>query len=76
MRILQLTTTLPAEFLGTTDTMGTVEPGKNADLVLLAYNPLTDVKHLGHIAGVVRAGKHYPAADLAARKEKLAGSVP
>ncbi len=76
LRILQLTTTLPAEFLGTTDTMGTVEPGKNADLVLLADNPLTDVKHLGHIAGVVRAGKHYPAADLAARKEKLAGSVP
>ncbi|WP_326954502.1 amidohydrolase family protein [Amycolatopsis sp. NBC_01286] len=76
LRILQLTTTLPAEFLGTTDTMGTVEPGKNADLVLLADNPLTDVKHLGHIAGVVRAGKYYPAADLAARKEKLAGSVP
>lgn len=55
--------------------MGTVEPGKNADLVLLAGNPLTDVKHLGHLVGVVRAGKHYPAADLAARKEKLASSV-
>lgn len=76
LRILQMCTLLAAEFLGTTATMGTVEPGKNADLVLLAENPLTDVAHLGRITGVVRAGRHHSQADLERLKRELAHSVP
>ena len=51
-----------AEFLGREDTLGSVEPGKQADLVLLDANPLDDVAHLHGIAGVVRAGRYHSAA--------------
>jgi Amidohydrolase family len=59
LRILQMTTLNAAEFLGRTDTMGTVEPGKKADLVLLWGNPIDDAANLHDIAGVVRAGRYY-----------------
>ncbi|GJF30581.1 amidohydrolase [Kitasatospora sp. NE20-6] len=72
LRILQMTTLLPAEFLGTTGTAGTVAPGRNADLVLLDGNPVESVDNLHRITGVVRAGHHHPAADLHALKERIA----
>lgn len=64
LRILQMATINAAEFLGRTATMGTVEPGKDADLVLLAQNPLTSVSNLHQIVGVVRAGQHFSAEAL------------
>jgi len=72
LRILQTATLFAAEFLDATDTMGTIEPGKNADLVLLADNPLTDAAHLSHISAVVRAGRYFSGTELANRKQKLA----
>jgi imidazolonepropionase-like amidohydrolase len=74
LKILQMTTTDPAEYLGREDKMGTVEPGRNADLVVLDANPLDDVKNLHRINAVIRAGKHYPAAELAALKARVASS--
>jgi imidazolonepropionase-like amidohydrolase len=72
LRILQMTTLNAAEFLGTTDTMGTVEPGKNADLVLLSGNPIDDVANLHDISGVVRAGRYYSSQSLASTVESIA----
>ena len=46
-----------AEFLGREDTLGTVEPGKEADLVLLNEDPVENVQNLHAIAGVVRGGR-------------------
>jgi Amidohydrolase family len=66
LRILQMATVNAAEFLGRTDTMGTVEPGKNADLVLLAGNPLEDACNLHHVSAVVHGGRHYSARELGA----------
>lgn len=40
---LRMTTLNGAEFLGRQSTMGTVDIGKNADLVVLDANPITDV---------------------------------
>ncbi|RXR28537.1 amidohydrolase family protein [Sphingobium fluviale] len=64
LRILQMTTIDPAEFLGKTLQMGTVEAGKAADLVILDKNPLTDAKNLHHIHAVVRRGDYYSPAAL------------
>jgi imidazolonepropionase-like amidohydrolase len=74
LKILQMTTTNPAEYLGRQDTMGTVEPGRHADLIVLDANPLDDVENLHHINAVVRAGKHYSAAELSALKTRAASS--
>jgi imidazolonepropionase-like amidohydrolase len=75
LKILQMTTTDPADYLGRRDSMGTVEPGRDADLVVLDANPLDSVENLHRINAVVRAGKHYSAADLAALKAKVAASA-
>ncbi len=72
LHILQMTTINPAEYLGRADTMGTVQPGRNADLVLLDANPLHDVANLGAIYAVVRAGKYYSRQDLAALQARVA----
>ena len=56
LRILQMTTSDAARFLGRTKTMGRVAPGIVADLVLLDADPTADVRNLHRIAGVVRAG--------------------
>ncbi|MFE9687228.1 amidohydrolase family protein [Streptomyces sp. NPDC006285] len=70
LRILQMTTLKAAEFLGTTDTMGTVEPGRLADMVLLRGNPVESVENLHGVAGVVREGRYYSEVDLADIKEQ------
>jgi imidazolonepropionase-like amidohydrolase len=76
LRILQMTTLDAAEFLGAAATMGTVEVGKDADLVLLDANPADDVKHLHQVSGVVRAGRHYTPADLKAIRSRVAAARP
>lgn len=50
-------TRLPAEWLGIDSIIGTVEPGKFADLVLLNDNPLTDIRNTQKIAGVFVNGR-------------------
>jgi imidazolonepropionase-like amidohydrolase len=72
LRILQMTTINAAEFLGRTDTMGTMEPGNNADIVLLRADPVENAAHLHDIAGVVRAGRYYSAETLTSTIETIA----
>jgi imidazolonepropionase-like amidohydrolase len=45
-----------AELLGIADRAGTVDVGKDADLVLLDADPLTDIAATGRIRLVVRRG--------------------
>jgi imidazolonepropionase-like amidohydrolase len=55
----------PARFFGQENILGTIEPGKLADLVLLEANPLTDIANTGRIAAVMRGGRVYDRAALA-----------
>jgi imidazolonepropionase-like amidohydrolase len=64
MEAIQSATRTPAEFLGRRGSAGTVERGKDADLVLLSADPLADIRNTRKIAGVVRAGKYYDRAAL------------
>jgi hypothetical protein len=53
MEALQAATRNPARYLGQLDSLGTVEVGKIADLVLLDANPLSDIRHTQKINAVV-----------------------
>jgi imidazolonepropionase-like amidohydrolase len=75
LEILQMTTLNGAEYLGREATMGRIAEGGDANLVVLAANPIASAQHLHRIAGVVRAGTYYPAAALEALKESVAAHV-
>ena len=67
MEALQAATLNPAKFLGKTDTFGTIQVGRVADLVLLNANPLEDISHTRKIHAVVLGGKFYPLANVRAQ---------
>ena len=46
------------------DSLGRIEPGKLADLVLLDANPLADIHNTQKIRAVVADGRLYRRADL------------
>jgi imidazolonepropionase-like amidohydrolase len=54
---LRTATTNPATFLGVTDSLGIVAPGKVADLVLLDANPLVDIANTKRIRAVIQGGR-------------------
>jgi imidazolonepropionase-like amidohydrolase len=56
---LQAATRNQARYFGLND-LGTVEPGKLADLVLLEADPLADIKNTRKIAAVVAGGRLLP----------------
>ena len=74
LKILQMATINPAEYLGRRDTMGTVERGRDADLVLLDADPLEKVDNLHRISGVVRAGVYYSSRDLEVLRSRVAST--
>jgi imidazolonepropionase-like amidohydrolase len=76
LRILEATTRLPAQWLGTLNDRGTVEPGKRADLVLLDANPLTDISNTRRIAAVILNGRYLPRAELDRNMAALAARNP
>lgn len=57
MEALQSATTGPVEFLGLTDSLGSVSVGRVADLVLLEGNPLLGIRNTSRIAAVVLNGR-------------------
>jgi imidazolonepropionase-like amidohydrolase len=70
LKILQMTTLNPAEFLDRTETMGSIDVGKNADIVLLDGNPVESVENLHTLSAVVRGGFYYSRADLEALRSR------
>ncbi|WP_413578214.1 amidohydrolase family protein [Bdellovibrio sp. HCB290] len=72
LKVLQMTTLNGAEFLGKRSTMGTVEVGKNANLVLLDADPTDNVANLKKINAVIRDGKFYSEETLEEMKKSAA----
>ena len=58
MQAIISATRYPAEFFGIQNTLGTIEKGKIADLVLLDANPLDDISNTQRIAAVVLNGRY------------------
>ncbi|MDP3517145.1 MAG: amidohydrolase family protein [Pseudohongiella sp.] len=78
LQALQSATLWPAQYAGLLDSTGSVDVGKDANLVLLNANPLQDIQALRQVQGLVLAGHWYNKADLDALQRfgtKQAGSI-
>jgi imidazolonepropionase-like amidohydrolase len=72
---LQTATLNPAKYLGLLDSLGTVEKGKIADLVLLEANPLDDISNTRKISAVVVRGKMIGKPELQKILRELESSI-
>ena len=61
---LRTATLNPARFLGLAESLGTIDPGKIANLVLLDANPLADIKNTTKIAAVILNGRMFDRNEL------------
>ena len=73
---LEAATRVPAEYLKALDTVGTIERGKRADLVLLDASPLDDIANTERIAGVMVRGRWMPESELRAMLDTIAARFP
>jgi imidazolonepropionase-like amidohydrolase len=64
LKALQTATVNPARVLKMAESLGTIEPSKLADLVLLDDSPLEDIRNTQKIRAVVADGRLYRRADL------------
>jgi imidazolonepropionase-like amidohydrolase len=64
LTVLRSATLGAAEYLGATDSLGTVAPGKLADLVLLDADPLRDINHVRRVHAVIADGRLLVRRDL------------
>lgn len=57
---LRSATVVAAELLGWSDRVGTLEPGKYADIVAVAGDPLEDIRRVTDVRFVMKGGVTYP----------------
>ena len=65
-------TSSAADLLGWSDRVGSVQPGRFADLVAVSGNPLEDVSTLQHVAFVMKGGVVYKREGRSLTQEKAA----
>lgn len=61
---IETATKNPAEYLGLAKSKGTIEDGKDADLILFEKNPLEQISNTRRIFGVMKGGRYYDKAAL------------
>ncbi|MGH9845849.1 MAG: amidohydrolase family protein [Blastocatellia bacterium] len=71
MEALQAATLNPAKYLGLLDSLGTVEKGKIANLVLLDANPLAEIGNTQKINAVIVGGKLITKSEIEAMLAKV-----
>jgi imidazolonepropionase-like amidohydrolase len=59
MQAIRTATTSAAELLGWSDRIGSIEPGKYADLIAVTSDPLKDIKALDNVSFVMKEGVIY-----------------
>ena len=64
LQALRSATLTPAEYLEAGDSLGTVAPGRMADLVLLDADPLQDIRNTKKVAAVILGGRYLPKPTL------------
>jgi len=55
--VIRAATVNAAELLGWQDRIGTIEPGKLADIIAVAGDPLVDITQLEHVQFVMKGGE-------------------
>jgi imidazolonepropionase-like amidohydrolase len=68
---LQSATRIPSEFMGLGASLGTIEKGKIADLVLLEANPTIDIANTRKIAAVVIGGRLFNKIELQTMLDRM-----
>ena len=59
MQAIQAATRNAADLLGHADEFGSIKPGKHADIIAVAGDPLTDIRLLENVQFVMKDGKVY-----------------
>ena len=67
MEAIKSATVNAADMLGRGDQIGTLEPGKSADMIAVEGDPLEDIRVLEKIKWVMRAGRVHFAGDASTR---------
>ncbi|HSN68336.1 MAG TPA: amidohydrolase family protein [Thermoanaerobaculia bacterium] len=71
---LRTSTTNVFEYLGESEKAGTIEAGKQTDLLLLGANPLEDIAAVSRIEGVLIRGRWIGEEEIERRMQELAAS--
>ncbi len=69
---LRTSTTLPFEYLGESEKMGTIEVGKQGDLLLVDGNPLENIAAASKISGVLLRGRWMAKEEIDTRMKQIA----
>jgi imidazolonepropionase-like amidohydrolase len=59
MQAVQAATARAADLLGWSDRVGSIAPGRFADIIAVRGNPLENIRELEHVAFVMKGGKIY-----------------
>jgi len=59
MQAIQAATSSAADLLGHSGEIGSIKPGKFADVIAVSGNPLADIRILEDVKFVMKAGKIY-----------------
>ncbi len=73
MRAIAAATRVNAQIIGRRD-VGSVEPGKTADIIVVSGNPLFDIVSLSHVDVVVKDGVVYKGPDAVEPRPKTTSS--
>jgi imidazolonepropionase-like amidohydrolase len=71
---LRTSTTRPFEYLGEIDKAGTIEVGKQSDLVLVDANPLEDITGASKVSGVLMRGRWIESYEIKKRMKDIEAS--
>jgi imidazolonepropionase-like amidohydrolase len=59
MQAIQAATSNAADLLGKSDLLGSLKPGKYADIIAISGDPLSDIRALEHVTFVMKEGHIY-----------------
>lgn len=69
---LRTSTTAPFEYLGEADKAGTIEIGKQGDLILVDANPIEDIAAASKVSGVLMRGRWISGDEIHRKMQEIA----